>query len=321
MLPIDIRLVLDEVFVHAGPDVTEEAGHAARPSPSRAPVAHLADEPSRRVPSRVSGDPEHGKEANKCAERDGAEVSPGSDDAADQRHRQGEELQDRQPPVLERGLEQQEDQDQRADPVLQQLLLRCGPLGRLTQDDDSVAARQMNLREGCVHARYNRPKRMPADIRVDLVLLDKIGHLLVAQAAREELGLSRLFLIPAAQSPFKPDRQPSPAPERLRLLRLALVGQEWCEIDEQELKRGGVSYTIDTLRDYSRRFPQAELFYLIGADHVSQLPKWRQAEELAGFPVGISSSQLRARVKAGLSIAHLVPASVAEAVRNNRLYL
>src|SRR6516225_7067324 len=95
-----------------------------------------------------------------------------------------------------------------------------------------------------------------------------LGHLLVAQAAREELGLSRLFLIPAAQSPFKPDRQPSPAHERLRLLRLASVGQEWCEIDEQELKRGGVSYTIDTLRDYSRRFPQAELFYLIGADHV-----------------------------------------------------
>jgi len=176
-----------------------------------------------------------------------------------------------------------------------------------------------------------------------------LGHLLVAQAAREELDLTRLFFIPAAQSPFKPDRKPSPANERLRLLRLALAGKEWCEIDEQEIKRGGVSYTIDTLKDYSRRFPQAQLFYLIGADNVQQLPKWREANELArlaefvaiprpgeaatafpapfrgrtlvGFPLGVSSSQVRERVKAGRPIDHLVPAHVAEAIHNNRLYL
>lgn len=176
-----------------------------------------------------------------------------------------------------------------------------------------------------------------------------LGHLLVAQAAREELELGRLFFIPAAQSPFKPDRQPSPPQERLRLLRLALAGKTWCEIDEQELQRGGVSYTVDTVRDYARRFPDAQCFYLIGADHLSQLPKWREAEELArlvefvaiprpgqgeitfpapfrgkwldGFPLGVSSSQIRARVKAGLPIEHLVPGLVAEAIRNNRLYL
>jgi nicotinate-nucleotide adenylyltransferase len=176
-----------------------------------------------------------------------------------------------------------------------------------------------------------------------------LAHLLVAQAAREELGLERLFIIPAAQSPFKPDRLPSPVDARLRLLRLALAGQSWCEIDEQELHRGGVSYTIDTARDYARRFPDAQRFYLIGADHLPQLPKWRAAEELArlvefvviprpgqgevafpapfrgrwltGFPLGVSSSQVRARVKAGLPIDHLVPAFVAAAIRNNGLYL
>jgi nicotinate-nucleotide adenylyltransferase len=176
-----------------------------------------------------------------------------------------------------------------------------------------------------------------------------LGHLLVAQAAREELELNRLFFIPVTQSPFKPDSKPTPANERLRLLRLALAGKDWCEIDEQEIKRGGVSYTIDTVRDYARRFPQAQFFYLIGTDHVPQLPKWREAGELArsvefvviprpgqpelpfpapfhgrtliGFPLGVSSSQIRARVKAGSAIDHLVPASVAEAIRNNRLYL
>ena len=176
-----------------------------------------------------------------------------------------------------------------------------------------------------------------------------LAHLLVAQAAREELDLERLFLIPAAQSPFKPDRRPSLPQERVRLLRLALAGKTWCDVDEQELQRGGVSYTIDTVRDYARRFPGAQRFYLIGADHLPQLTKWRAADEVArlvefvaiprpgqaetpfpapfrgrwlkGFPLGISSSEIRARVKAGLPIDHLVPSPVAEAIRNNGLYL
>ena len=177
-----------------------------------------------------------------------------------------------------------------------------------------------------------------------------LGHLLVAQAAKEELQLDRLFFILAAQSPFKPDRQPSAARERLRLLRLALAGWTWCEVDEQEIQRGGISYTIDTVRDYVARFPDTELFYLVGADQAVQLGKWRAAADLArlaqfvviprpgqngtgllpvpfrgrvlgGFPVGISSSEIRARVKAGLPLEPLVPKPVAEAIRNNGLYL
>ena len=82
-------------------------------------------------------------------------------------------------------------------------------------------------------------------------------------------GLARLFFIPAAQSPFKPES----ASRRRRqsgcaCLRLALAGKTWCEIDEQEIQRGGISYTIDTVRDYAGRFPEAQFFYLIGADHV-----------------------------------------------------
>ena len=176
-----------------------------------------------------------------------------------------------------------------------------------------------------------------------------LGHLLVAQAAIEELGLDRLFFIPAAQSPFKPAIEPAVASARLQLLRLALAGKTNCEIDEQELRRGGISYTIETLRDYARRFQRVELFYLIGADNVAKLREWREAGELArlaqfvaisrpgqtpvnfpppvrgrmlkGFPLDISSTQIHARIKAGLSIDHLVPPSVAEAIRNNGLYL
>ena len=175
------------------------------------------------------------------------------------------------------------------------------------------------------------------------------GHLLVAQAAMEELSLSRLFFVPAAQSPFKPQSAPAPAEERLRLLRLALAGQTRYEIDEQEIHRGGTSFTIDTVRDYARRFPGATLCYLIGADHVPTLPAGREADQLAalvefvviprpgqpparfpagfrgreleGFPLGVSSSAIRRRIQAGRAIQGLVPDAVAEAIRNSKLYL
>ena len=175
-----------------------------------------------------------------------------------------------------------------------------------------------------------------------------LGHLLVAQAACEELALDRLFFIPAAQSPFKPESQPAPAAIRLRMLRLALAGRPNYEIDSQEVSRGGVSFSIDTVRDYARRFPQAELFYLIGADHVPTLPKWREAEALArlvqfvviprpgetpatldspfrirvlgGWPLKLSSSQVRARVQAGQTVSHLVPLGVAEVIHEATLY-
>ena len=176
-----------------------------------------------------------------------------------------------------------------------------------------------------------------------------LGHLLVAQAAFEEFSLDRLFFVPAAQSPFKVDiQQHAPAAERLRWLRLALAGKTNCEVDDQEIRRGGVSYTVATLRDYAKRFPRAELFYLIGADNVAKLPEWREAKELArlvqflavprpgeteenfpapfrghmlkGFPLGVSSSQIRARVKAGLPIVELVPTTVVEALRESSCY-
>jgi nicotinate-nucleotide adenylyltransferase len=175
------------------------------------------------------------------------------------------------------------------------------------------------------------------------------GHVLVGQAAIEELQLTRLFFIPAARSPFKPDQQPAPCEQRLAMVRLALAGRVDCEVDDVEIQRGGTSFTVDTVRYFAQRFPSTKLFYLIGADNVASLPKWRSPEELAdlaeflviprpgetpvpipapfrgqylkGFPFGVSASQIRARVKAGQTVEHLVPAPVAEAIRNNRLYL
>lgn len=175
------------------------------------------------------------------------------------------------------------------------------------------------------------------------------GHLLVAQAALEEFNLARLYFIPAARSPFKESTDLAPGPARVRLLRLALSGETLYEVDDQEILRGGISYSIDTVHDYAARFPKAKLFYLIGADQVPYLGKWRSAAELAGlvefliiprpgeaasratppfrthdlkgFPLALSSSQVRQRLREGLPVHLLVPPPVAEAIHNNRLYL
>ena len=132
------------------------------------------------------------------------------------------------------------------------------------------------------------------------------------------------------------------------MLRLALACETHCQMDDQEIRRGGISYTVDTLRTYADRFPGAKLFYLIGADNAAKLNEWREpaalaklaefvavprpgggaavfpspfrGRELKGFPFDVSSSAIRARVKAGLTIQHLVPAAVAGAIREVKAY-
>jgi nicotinate-nucleotide adenylyltransferase len=175
-----------------------------------------------------------------------------------------------------------------------------------------------------------------------------LGHLLVAHAALDELELDRLFFVPAAQSPFKPQDHPAPGAVRLQLLRLALAGQSQCEVDDREIRRGGISYTVDTVRGYADQFTGAKLFYLLGADNAAKLNEWREPAALAqlaefvvvprpgdatavfpppfrgrilrGFPFGVSSSEIRARVNRGRPIDQLVPAAVAGAIREGGLY-
>ena len=174
------------------------------------------------------------------------------------------------------------------------------------------------------------------------------GHLFVARAAYEELNLDRLCFIPAAHSPFKPGRQPLDDHWRVRLVRSALAGMPEFEVCEDEIRRGGVSYTIDTVRLFAEKAPGAQLVYLIGTDHVATLPQWKSASELAerlefaviprpgavrgatpkdfrcqylkGFPVELSSSLLRERLKSGQTIDPFVPPAVSELIRRYQLY-
>lgn len=176
------------------------------------------------------------------------------------------------------------------------------------------------------------------------------GHLVAAQDAMEGFQLDRLYLVPAAQAPLKPQAVQSTAADRLAMLRAAIEPGSRMEISDYELTKGGLSYTIDTVRHFRTLFPADDLFWVIGADQLRRLHEWKEIGDLArltGFvclerpgysvatPAGIpdlnlrrgrghlieiSSSELRDRVKAGLSLEYLCPQKVIAYIREKGLY-
>jgi nicotinate-nucleotide adenylyltransferase len=168
------------------------------------------------------------------------------------------------------------------------------------------------------------------------------GHLILARDAKEQLGLDGVIFIPAAVSPHKLDRPPAPAEARLEMVAVAIEGDEGFEVDDCELRRSGASFTIDTVRAMQRRFPGAELFYLVGDDNLPELHTWKDIEALRTMVrfvvlarerlavaerlpvierhVDISSTDVRNRVAKGLSIRYLVPEKACEVIRRNGLY-
>lgn len=169
------------------------------------------------------------------------------------------------------------------------------------------------------------------------------GHLLAASDVFEALKLDRLVFVPNAIQPLKKGSAFAPAPDRLEMVRRLCHGDARFDCDAIEVERGGLSFTVETLRAYRTRFPGAALFLLIGEDVVESLPSWRESAsvlELAelivmtrgasdrGGPgrrvatrrVDVSSTEIRARVKAGRSLVGFVPDAVAEYIKERGLY-
>ena len=145
------------------------------------------------------------------------------------------------------------------------------------------------------------------------------GHVGIARRAVAAFGLDRLLVVPAAVSPFKTGAPPSRAYDRLALLRAAFADVPKVVVDDRELRRGGVSYAIDTVREIAAENPGAELIFLVGEDSVAGLPRWKDYGALAklctfrSFPrTPESSTEVRRRLAAGESVADLVPPAVAE---------
>jgi nicotinate-nucleotide adenylyltransferase len=182
-----------------------------------------------------------------------------------------------------------------------------------------------------------------------------LGHLAAARLARGRFGLDRVVLLPAASSPAK-SRGPAPpgasAGDRLDMVRAAARDGEWLEVSEHELRRGGVSYSVESARHFRGCFPEARLFWIIGSDLLEKLPLWRGVGELAGLvefivlqrpghapeipatcgipglrlhPCAgelprISSSELREQLREGRPVGAFVPREVAALIRERGLY-
>ncbi|MEQ8835767.1 MAG: nicotinate (nicotinamide) nucleotide adenylyltransferase, partial [Lacipirellulaceae bacterium] len=106
------------------------------------------------------------------------------------------------------------------------------------------------------------------------------GHLLLAGSARDQLTLEEVWFLPAASQPLKPQGLVASERDRLAMLELALVGQDGFKADPIEYERGGVSYTVDTLREIRQLHPEAELYFLLGADSLADIAKWKSPEEI-----------------------------------------
>lgn len=173
---------------------------------------------------------------------------------------------------------------------------------------------------------------------------------MAAQDAYEQHKLDRLILVPAAQAPLKPNDVQSSAEDRLAMLRAATEWDTRFEISDVELRRGGVSFTIDSARYFRNLYPNDELYWVIGGDQLPKLHLWKDITELAklvefiflerpGHPVramptipglklhrcdghllAISSTELRERTKRDLSLDYFVPHKAIIYIKDHHLY-
>ena len=171
-----------------------------------------------------------------------------------------------------------------------------------------------------------------------------LGHLMLAERAREQCRLDQVWFLPTATPPHKASRELLCGADRLALVRLAVKGHPAFRASDLELRRGGVSYTIDTVLELRRRYPKAKLFLIVGADLLGE--RWHRLDELtrlctfvvaprsdAAMPrrvprmrrlrmpqIEISSSMIRRRLGQGKSIRYLVPDAVERAITRRRFY-
>ena len=171
-----------------------------------------------------------------------------------------------------------------------------------------------------------------------------IGHLLLAETARETLQLDRVVFIPTGQPPHKNPKELLPGAVRFELVQLAIRGHPAFVASDIELQRDGPSYSIETVHILKKQLPEAKLFLLMGEDMLSvQWLAWDALKQLCTIVVAhrpgvslaqrarhvkwlpmpqleITSSDIRARLKAGRSIRYLVPTAVARYIEQHQLY-
>ena len=177
-----------------------------------------------------------------------------------------------------------------------------------------------------------------------------MGHLVLAEQAREQFELDQIIFIPSASPPHKTEQELSLAIHRFEMTKLSLEGNRYFSVSDIELKRKGLSYTVETLRELKGLYKDSEIYFLTGSDVLDEITIWKDPEEIyklakiviavrPGFNkfdpedhfaqksiiakitgVDISSTQIREKVRNGESIKYLVPSKVEEYIKKKNLY-
>lgn len=175
-----------------------------------------------------------------------------------------------------------------------------------------------------------------------------LAHLIIAECALEDLKLDRVLFVPSNISPHKKNQAILDARHRLAMVRLATRDNPRFSVSDLEIRRGGVSFTIDTLRELRRR-STARFTLILGSDSLADLPKWREIDEIAGLvtfalatrpnlpparmpmkkcrvqilvvpQMDVSGTDLRRRIKDGRSTRYLLHPNVERYIRSRGLY-
>ena len=106
------------------------------------------------------------------------------------------------------------------------------------------------------------------------------GHLIVAEYVREKISLDKVLFVPSAVPPHKQDLDIVEAHHRLEMLQCAVQGNRYFEVSDIEVRRGGVSFTVDTLVEFKGRSPDDHLYFLIGMDNLRDFDTWKMGEKI-----------------------------------------
>ena len=173
-----------------------------------------------------------------------------------------------------------------------------------------------------------------------------VGHLILAEEAREKLGLDKVIFVPAFLPPHKDNSDIAKASDRLTMVKLAIAGNRNLLASDIEIKRDGRSYTIDTIREFKTKYPEDELYFIIGSDLLKYLDEWKDLGDIIkmvkfivatrpGYPlekipsyiktmeiraVDISAFEIRGKIKEDKSFRYLIPERVFNYINKKRLY-
>lgn len=172
-----------------------------------------------------------------------------------------------------------------------------------------------------------------------------IGHLIIADQVKDQLGLEKVWFLPSANPPHAAGKETIAADYRVEMVKRAIQGNPDFALELAEIKRGGKSYTADTIAELNEAYPEIDFYFIIGGDMVVDLPTWHNVDELVKrvqfvaanrpsystetpYPVIwvdipdiiISSTEIRRKITEGCSVNYLLPYTVRQYIEEKGLY-